>query len=656
MDKLPPRNSTKFPLAATTAISRAKPRPFLLPHQTNVVSFFSEWPDARGILVAHETGTGKTINSVAIAEALKPSGRRIVVLAAKSLHNNYRANVVKFLSATTNKSASDIADIAGADYNFVSTNASNMAHQLAQVSKPAELQQAIDEELGSYESSAAMTLNGCTIIVDEAHDLFNSIVNGSTNGTLIYGAIMRSNDIRLVFMTSNVMINSPFELVPCFNMLAGTDLFPTSYTAFMDFFVDERAGKMKNRDQFKSRIYGLVSYYGSWYQTAGALSIRKSVVRENMPTRLPIKELRIPMTKLQYGLYSIARDKERDQKSFGAPAKTAALRKPKGSASSTYRIRTRQFSNIGVDEFDGDNPPNLDLVSSKWAAMCSNISKHAARPGLVFSPFVNTYGIKWFARCLPEYSEYKFGDKAGSRRYAFFTGSMNFDERDEVLKVFNSKENERGEIIHLLMGSPAMSQGIDTKRICHVHIMSPAWHYSAMDQIIARAVRHNSHADMPENERTVQPYIYMSDHPADTKIQREPTTDVIMYTGAIKKKLINDQFFGALIEASIDCVHHLENSGSARAKKNIKCMLCVPDNRRLYESRTDNIANQDITCRPIVAKRRTLKSMTFAAREYYYSDKGGRIHVYTEVDGNYIPLAPSSKLYAPIFAAIQTKK
>jgi len=42
--------------------------------------------------------------------------------------------------------------------------------------------------------------------------------------------------------------------------------------------------------------------------------------------------------------------------------------------------------------------------------------------------------------------------------------------------------------------------------------MEPFFNFSVIQQVIARGVRYKSHLSLPEAERTVQPYIYLSDY------------------------------------------------------------------------------------------------------------------------------------------------
>jgi hypothetical protein len=472
-------------------------------------------------------------------------------------------------------------------------------------------------------------------------------------------------------------------------MIAGYELLPENYQDFMDTFIQKpkkktspaddksplkQPAKLKNADHFKARVYGMISYFGSWFQTGGLLNIHSSVVRENMPTRLPIREVYVPMGPGQFGAYAIAREKETKSKSYTS-GKTAPLSKPSGSAGdSTYRIRSRLLSNYWQYSPDKETPSeeidipskkqldpetlgDLDTHSPKFVAILKNIKAHSGQVGLVYSAFVKTHGLDWFAAALRTrgYSEYIIGDFEPKPRYAYITGDMKLEERSAVLFAFNDEKNRHGEIIQLLLGSPAMSEGVDTKRIRHVHIMESPWHFGALEQIIARAVRLHSHDDLPPAERNVQPYIYLSDYPEGMKRNDEPTTDIAMYYKAIRKKMLNDQFFLALIEASIDCGFHIRTA-TAVAKKHIKCMMCAPTDKPMFiRNIIDDIASH-CACVQTRETEITVSEIKFAGKTFYYrKDPSGALHLF-EFDtptSSYIRLSPMSKWYKALFKKLQ---
>ena len=53
--------------------------------------------DARGILLYHSVGSGKTLTSISIAEEFRKLGQDIIILSSKSLQNNYKKEIKTYL-------------------------------------------------------------------------------------------------------------------------------------------------------------------------------------------------------------------------------------------------------------------------------------------------------------------------------------------------------------------------------------------------------------------------------------------------------------------------------------------------------------------------------------------------------------------------------
>jgi SNF2 family DNA or RNA helicase len=167
----------------------------------------------------YDMGFGKTISAASIAETsitTEPS-RKVIILVAKSLVNNYKENLKVLKPSYT-------SDQIDKNYEFITMNAQNMYKKISTVNE-------------SNDITKQQSLENVLLIVDEAHLLFNSIVNSSKNGLSLYNLIMATKDIKLIFLTGTPMINTPFELVPCFNMLNGSTLFPETVDEFNKFCI-----------------------------------------------------------------------------------------------------------------------------------------------------------------------------------------------------------------------------------------------------------------------------------------------------------------------------------------------------------------------------------------------------------------------------------
>lgn len=95
-------------------------------------------------------------------------------------------------------------------------------------------------------------------------------------------------------------------------------------------------------------------------------------------------------------------------------------------------------------------------------------------------------------------------------KFAQVHGNVSVQGRLTIFRHFNSPDNAQGQLINVLLLSPASFEGVNMKCVKYVHILSPQWTYSHLRQIIYRAVRKNSHVALPPDQRFVQPFLYIS--------------------------------------------------------------------------------------------------------------------------------------------------
>ena len=53
------------------------------------------------------------------------------------------------------------------------------------------------------------------------------------------------------------------------------------------------------------------------------------------------------------------------------------------------------------------------------------------------------------------------------------------------------------------------AEGLNTRNVRQLHIVEPYWNPVRLDQVIGRAVRTNSHAELPKDEKLIFIFIYL---------------------------------------------------------------------------------------------------------------------------------------------------
>jgi hypothetical protein len=492
---IPDENNTDFSLSLLNQFKRIKynDNEFLRYSQYIVREYIIN-SHGRGLLCYWGMGFGKTPLAVSITEYFRVNDptRNIIFLSAKSLANNFRNSLASYMQDIEKIPSTTIQQIIDDKYKFISSNASNMFKQIKNINKTEE-DILYEKKLGEITDmfSGDRSLENSLVIVDEAHNLFNSISNGSKNAIGFYDLVMRTRNIKLIFLTGTPAVNDPFELVACFNMLKGKlydkpkkqftkikkpepepepesdsdsgnesddeaegggppveyTLLPENRDDFNNWFVDYSNLEIKNKEIFQARLSGLVSYYGPVY-----FDKNDGQPREFFPKELPTIVKKIPMSTEQYAAYSIARDKERTEASkpqFRAKSERFSIGQ---KASSTYRVESRQISNflfpkhalgpvIGLklpEKFlnkltDNDlSEAGLKMNSTKMLTVYQDIMdfiKSGKRLGILYSSFIVS-GLKVFAKIL---------ELRGWRSYNNREIQNTRDEQEMINKI-NSEE------------------------------------------------------------------------------------------------------------------------------------------------------------------------------------------------------------------------
>ena len=138
-----------------------------------------------------------------------------------------------------------------------------------------------------------------------------------------------------------------------------------------------------------------------------------------------------------------------------------------------------------------------------------------------------------------------------------FTGDKQLspDNRAELEAL--TTDNAHGERIKVVIISKAGSEGIDFKNVRQVHIMEPWYNMNRIEQIIGRAVRNCSHADLPFTERNVQLFLYGTVLPDNPAVE---SADMYVYRLAETKAGQIGRVSRILKENAVDCLLNIDQT------------------------------------------------------------------------------------------------
>lgn len=552
-------------------IIKSKPQSeMLLNHQYMIVRYFTE-EKPRGLMLFHEPGTGKTMTGASLAARCLDLNQAdtVVFISKQSLHNNFRETLDRIGFMHHNKVI------------YLTQNSPKLHDRLNEVASRKFVDIMAEEDTN---------LDGVLLIVDEAHNMFSSITNGSENGLMFYNMVMKSKKCRLLFMSGSPATKEPYELAIAFNMLSGFNLFGSSFDAFQKYFIQgydsmeldvDMRGKsvgIRNAEVFGDRVTGLISHFKP--DEAYRLS--------NFPKMYGPTIVKVSMSQLQFEQYSLHRRKERqaegnklfDEKKKRRPVNSVAI--PKGEGS-TYRMMSRQTSNVVfpsecmlIESFDNKTSTKILLdmfarfdelreFSPKTYYLLCMVRRHLRHdmrgdlpdinvgadldggyrigPGVIYSVYLN-YGSKFIIKCLEHFGFELYSKSSrddGKPKYAEISGEIDVEMQAEYLRAFNDRENKDGSVVAILLISASAAEGIDCKRGAHIHYFEPFWHYSRFMQVIARVDRFGGHSDLPEDQRHFRSYVYLSDYPIHMKqdqskideVQAVYISDDVKYEGSM---------------------------------------------------------------------------------------------------------------------------
>jgi len=503
------------------------------PSQLFVADYINPNTQYKSILLYHKIGAGKTCAAINIAEQWKYK-RNIIFVCPASLTGNFYKELRskcagnEYITMAERKELEK--SIPGSDtYNSI----------IKQVHKR------IDKyyKIMSYNRFVDLSerkkidLTNSLLIIDEVQNIVSE--KGIYYQTFLREINKAPTNLRLVIMSATPMFDKPVELALTINLLRPIEKMPIN-PLFNQTFLKEKKTKdfttynIKNINKLKKLLSGYVSYYPGAPEYA-------------FPSK-SLRYIKCVMSSYQYSVYKIISAGE------GSIRDSDILQLP-----NDFFIGSRTVSNIafpnrfigekGFDAFKGYAlKEDLIKYSCKFYKILSSIKK-TNQLHFVYSNFRQYGGIASFIKVLDANGFKNLKTHGpGKNRYAIWSGEENIEYKEYTREIFNTKENINGSLVKVILGSPAIKEGVSLLRVRKVHILEPYWNMSRIEQIIGRAVRFCSHKDMHKDEREVKIYIYIAVDPYN-KIN---TIDKhIMNMAFSKNKLIN-QFEQVLQDSAID--------------------------------------------------------------------------------------------------------
>lgn len=486
--------------------SLCQPRKFeLQAHQTFLKGALTQMN--KRVLLYHGLGSGKTCSAISIARAFvdsKPAGKaKVIVITPASLKPNFYKEMAgpcgaQFPELVNRDPQNNV------DTNPCRENRDQIARQRARMLNQ---QRRVDNiiTLLSYQEfvklarTVGFDFKNTLVVVDEVQNIISA--TGSTYKAFLNQFVTKrtnhNENMRLILLSGTPVFDDAFELALIGNLLRtrGEPSLPNDPSAFHRKFHVNEDGTMLNEDALARFFAGKVSHF------RGANPIAYPRRRDH--------SVKCVMSSFQKRFY---------EQTLGS-----ALNSDQCEASQCFLIGPRQASNVvypnnQIDMQSAIRSHNKVFSSKKHSCKfheCMNRLADCPGTAFVYSNFVRACGIDTFAHLLESERGYvritpdicPLATPTKVNRFAIFrTGEP--AENTRILRIFNSYENRNGDLIKVILGSPAMKEGVSLLRVRQVHMLDPYWNQSREEQVIGRAIRFCSHKDVSESKRVVDVYKY----------------------------------------------------------------------------------------------------------------------------------------------------
>ena len=220
--------------------------------QKLVRDFMQDGSPYRGLMLYHGLGTGKTCSAISIAESIL-SLKEVVFMSKAALEKNFLSGVndcgrhymktdnywvhvsgeskhEKELIKELNIPSSIIKENNGVyliDFRVKNGNYQELGSHQSKVLK--QIEAMTQERFKFFHLDDTRILkkidegdfDNKVVIIDEVHNLTNSMANGTPTGSKLYELLLNAKNCKMIFLSGTPIINTIFELTRVYNLLMG---------------------------------------------------------------------------------------------------------------------------------------------------------------------------------------------------------------------------------------------------------------------------------------------------------------------------------------------------------------------------------------------------------------------------------------------------
>lgn len=419
----------------------------LQPHQQAAVARAIK----NNIILAHSTGSGKTLTAIAAADKL---GLPTTVLTPAPLVENFKKELLKHKKGGPRIDVRSLPTAVARGYEIPKGN---------------------------------------TLIVDEAHSLRNS---GTQRQKYIQEQAKRA--ARILLLTGTPAYNKLTDWAPLVNIAAGENIVPANPTEFEHRYVEDH----KIDPGVFARLVGGVKP-GSVKHLKNSKELRDKLAKYvdvfdvdiEKPRRLD-ETIRVDLSPEQYKLYSAVSGKI-PYSIIYKMHNNLPPSKAEAAQLNAFLTGVRQISNSTADYDTTLTDEDIERTSPKLRKaveyLADRYKKDKDFRGFVYSNYIKS-GVDPVSMML----------RRRGIPHNTFTGALGDKDRKRIVEEYNSGK------VPIIIGSGSASEGLDLKGTSVIQLLEPHFNQARLDQVIGRGIRYKSHEHLPPDKREVLVQRYLA--------------------------------------------------------------------------------------------------------------------------------------------------
>lgn len=481
----------------------------LLPHQFFISNFFLNHHFKKGLLLYHRLGSGKTCTSIYIADKMLEEKKinHVYILTPGSLRQNWIEEYCKKCGINEYMLKNYFTFIT---YNFN-----------------------IQKQLKNYSFDKSL------IIIDEIHNLINSVKNQSRNSLLLYNKIINCNNCKVLLLSGTpIKSGSNYELLLLLRLL-NTDI--KSLSDINLYNLKDIISYFGGQQHFFPRIQYQIPIKCKMSQFQFNKYI-KNIELENKIIHFNFKY--IDTFKKNFNTDLCLNEQQIfNNKNFNDTilAKLHILSRSISNfiylSKEMEKLPDKLTKNGGwIDDKILSNQ-SLIIMSTKFIKLFINISLHYNSKHVIYSFFKKKHGIILISSLLTKCQI----------SHQIISGDTSPNIKFKIIEKFNSIENRNGKLIKILLITDAAIEGLTFLEVNNLHILESSINFHCIEQLIGRIVRYKSHFLLPTHLQYVNIWRYWS---VDPNNNIKCIDEILYNANQFKLNKIND-FNKLLINNSI---------------------------------------------------------------------------------------------------------